>query len=52
MAKRKLTPIGVKVRRTWGLLKPVTRVKQSKKLYRRERYEPRFHEDTGGTCKF
>lgn len=26
----------VKVRRTWGSFKPTTRVKQSKKVYRRE----------------
>lgn len=36
MAKKKVTPNGVKVRRTWGALKPVTRVKQSKKVYDRK----------------
>jgi hypothetical protein len=31
---KKMKPI--KIRRTWGQMKPVTRVKQSKKLYRRD----------------
>ena len=45
----------VRARRTWGALKPVTRVKQSKRVYSRKRpepYEPRFQDDTGGTHKF
>jgi len=25
----------IKIRRTWGVLKPVTKIKQSAKLYRR-----------------
>jgi len=27
----------IKIRRTWGTFKPVTRVKQSKKLYKRDK---------------
>lgn len=26
----------IKIRRTWGTLRPVTKIKQSKKLYRRD----------------
>jgi hypothetical protein len=30
----------IKIRRTWGMLKPVTKVKQSKKIYRRDNRPP------------
>lgn len=29
----------IKIRRTWGQLKPVTRVKQSKKIYSRKDFK-------------
>ena len=27
----------IKIRRTWGILRPVTKVKQSKKIYKRDK---------------
>lgn len=30
----------IKIRRTWGTLKPVTKVKQSKKTYQRDNRPP------------
>lgn len=32
----KKSPLKIKIRRTWGVLRPVTKVKQSKKIYRRD----------------